>query len=400
MGELKINEAFFEFVQQNSNCNDISKLILSNSCADFDMSLAVTQIECRQKCKNKLPEILREPHFVFPTRVSAEQCSAELVAKFHAELFAQNDKVLDMTAGLMVDDYYISKCVKHITCVEINPIIHEISKHNAQVLCMGNATLVEADSIDFLTNTKDKFDVIFVDPARRDNNYKRFYDFRDCAPDILFNIMLIKSKTRKLVVKGSPMLDIHKSATDFSPYITDIYCVSIKNECKELLFVLDFEKENHEYNLHSLELTNNQQYSLSSNELSNSPLPSQYADLPSAGYLYEPNANLMKIGCFGKICNDFKISKLQQNTHLFHSSEIIENFSGRVFEILEVIPFKELKKMHLCDKYPKANFTPRNVKMSADEFRKKFKIADGGSVYMFGATILSGEQVVIVCSKH
>ena len=356
-----INDEFFEFINSNIECVDASILMLQSKPLGFDKSFAATQIVCRKKCKTKIPELLSFPRFIFPTKVSSEQCTAEVVAKFHASLFYHEDAVLDMTAGLMVDDYYISHHCKSLLAIEINTEIAEIDAYNATFLGLSNVQILTEDSIEFLKRTDSFFDVIFVDPARRGSNYKRFYDFHDCSPDILSNLDLIMTKSKRLIVKGSPMLDITKSCADFLPYLSKVYVISDKNECKELLYILDFINVANDYDIEAINFDSSvQHYTLkkaTKHDIVSFLYPKEQM------YLYEPNSSIMKSGGFDSLCLDFGLNRMHKNTHLFLHNNNLADFPGRKFIITNIYKFKNFKQANITN----ADVAVRNFKLSADE---------------------------------
>ena len=205
-----INDSLFDYIAKNLNC-DTNKLLLRDSKKDcgFSVEFAVTQIESRRKCKTKLSKYLVNQRFLFPTLLSAEQASHQIVADYHAGLIGKNKRVLDMTAGLGIDSLSIASKGNRLTSIEIDSLKSEIFRHNAKTLGLREIEVINQDSLSFLRENPDLlYDIIFADPARRAEHNKRLYSLIDCTPDIVENLDLIRSHANRLMIKASPMIDI------------------------------------------------------------------------------------------------------------------------------------------------------------------------------------------------
>lgn len=371
----------------------------------FDYSFAIDQIECRQKAGAKIPSFISNPDFIFPTTLSSEQCTNEIIAGFHADLCSSNDVVLDMTCGLGIDSMSIAKKCKEITSIDINPIVVTTAKHNASVLNIQNINFVEADSIQFLNVSNRKWDIIFIDPARRDSGNNRTYAFSDCSPDILNNFDSIKKHCNRLLIKASPMLDLTQSLRELQ-YITDIWIISLKNECKELLFMADFQSDTsrNDIKLHTLNFSNSEledfSLELCNNNLSDGII--NYIDdisqVKTGQFMYEPNASIMKAACWAIVSKNFPLlKKLAPNTHIFVSDYYYDNFPGRKLKIEDVIP----PKSKLLKNFEKsqANVVVRNFYISAEQLKKSLKIKDGGDKFIYGVKTTALEKPLLIVSQ-
>ena len=396
----QVDDAMFTYIARNYDADTYKLLLKDEPNLTFDKSFAIQQIECRRKTRNKIPELLTYERFLFGRAISAEQCTHEVVAQFHASLFDANDRVLDMTMGLGVDDYYISKQVKSLRSIELDPIIAETGQYNFKFLS-PNVEIIQADSVEYLKQLgKDElFDAIFIDPARRSEGGNRLYSFADCQPNVLELLPLISQYASRLYIKASPMLDVTQSTRDLNNYLTDVWAVSIKNECKELFFKLDFKKETSHVMLHALNHDGRkwQQFSNDNHNLlqQTSPLP----DLHKATILLEPNSSIMKLGCFRALEEQTGTTQLATNSHLMISSRIVPDFPGRQFRIMEIIPFKDKEIKQLSKRIKKANIATRNFRLSTEELKKRMHMKDGGENYIFATTLATGEQVLILCEK-
>lgn len=396
-----ISDSFFEYIRKNIDCNDTSRLILKREDVDFDKKFAVLQIECRNKTKTKLPEILKFEKYLFPKSISAEQCTPEQVAKFHGELFADCDTVLDMTMGLGVDSFYIAQNAKNVTSLEIDREIAEIGKFNFSHIAL-NVTVINADSIEYISQCSDFFSAIFIDPARRDANNKRMFGFADCMPNVIDLLPHIKRCTNRLIIKASPMLDISKSVLELK-YVTDIWILGIKNSCKELLFSLNFLKsaDNQAVDIHTINFDNITQRADFQHICQENAQHFEFA-VPSEGnILFEPNACIMKSGRTSQLLSLYpSLVKIDVSSHLFivPDAKQAEELPGRCFIIEKVIPFKdkELKQLH---EYKELNVTTRNFKLTAEQLKSRLRVKDGGNKYLFGTTLHNGNMVLLLCTK-
>ncbi|MGN1239050.1 MAG: hypothetical protein ACI4UW_09000, partial [Muribaculaceae bacterium] len=223
------NEAMFRFIREHID-DDVNKLRLKRCPqAEFDVDFAITQIECRKRIRRKLPEIYDDGRFLFPSLLSTEQATCETIARYHAAIVGEVDCVLDMTAGLCIDDYYIANVAKHVVSIELNETIAAVSRYNMSRL-RSNIEVVQGNSIDYITSecVGRRFDAVFVDPARRASNQSRVYGLADCEPDILSLLPALSRITPILYVKASPMLDVTQVLRDV-PWVTDVWIVSLRN---------------------------------------------------------------------------------------------------------------------------------------------------------------------------
>ena len=396
----QVDDAMFHYIANNRDANTYKLLLKDEPQLTFDKSFAILQLECRRKARGKIPDLLQHERFLFPKSISAEQCTHELVARFHASLFNADDHVLDMTMGLGVDDYYIAQRVKSITAVEMDCEIAEVAAYNFASLA-PNIEVVQSDSVEYLKNLENekRFDAIFIDPARRGEMGQRLYGFADCQPDVLSAIPLIRQHCDKLFVKASPMLDVTQSIRELGDSLTDVWAVSIKNECKELFFRLDFTAPVDGIMLHTLNHDGNdwQQFTASYQASTQSTTPP--TDIHKAGILLEPNASIMKLGCYNAVEQMFDTPQVAPNSHLMLSENTIADFPGRQFKILEIISFKDKEIKQLSRRIKQVNVATRNFRLSAEALKKRLRVSDGGSLYLFATTLSTGEQILILTEK-
>ena len=232
------NKEYFDFITEHLD-QDTAKLKLkySSSNLNFPIDSALLQIDLRKKCRKKLATLISNPFFIFPDRISSEQSTDEKVASYHVYLAGDVSKIIDMTAGLGVDAMSMAQAGKEVTAIEINPEKFEALKHNSQVLQLNNIELINTDSINYVSNLKNKYDLLFIDPARRDSNNRRTYSFNDCVPDVVSNQKLFFNTANHILIKASPLLDLSQIRKELSD-VKLLHIVDKDNECKEILVEL------------------------------------------------------------------------------------------------------------------------------------------------------------------
>lgn len=389
-----LTPALIDFIRRNEN-EDTDRLLFSASRhPDIDVPFAVGQILIRRQIRDKLPTWYANRKLIFPSRLSAEQCSSELTATYKQSLIT-GDTLCDLTGGLGVDSYYFSKAVKQLVYVERNQDYCQAAYSNFNELGAGNIDVRCLDA--FEASSMIQADTFYIDPARRGSCNKRLYALTDCEPDILRLKSLLLEKAERVIVKISPMADISETL-QLLPETEAIHILSVKNECKELLFILS-SKQSDSVLIHTTNFTSSgekQDFSFSRDE--EKQLDPVFTDEVST-YLYEPNSSILKAGAFKSVSTRFGINKLHPHSHLYHAEFLIDGFPGRTFKIEKVVDFsgKTLKQLH--DIYPKANIATRNFSLSVAELRKKSGIAEGGDNYLFATTLRTGKAVIICCQK-
>lgn len=399
--EIPVNDDFYNFIEKYKDSDPNTLRLKKFKEYPFDIKFAILQIECRKKASQKIPELNETKRFLYPSLLSAEQCTSEIIAKFHSSLFNDCNSVLDLTAGLCVDSYYISQKAAHVTAIEINPQIADIGILNMKQL-NANVDVINCKSEDYIINNTNKYDAVFADPARRGNNNSRVFAISDCSPNIIPLLHSLKNKAKYLIIKASPMIDITNTLSEIND-ISDIWVLGIKNECKELLFKVNLMPEPyfaHSPKIHTInfDTVRNQKFSFDYNPDKTSMPPTAFPHIEN--YLYEPNCCIMKAGAFREIANEYNdLSKLHNNTHLFVSHYKIEGFPGRMFIIEDIIPYKDKELKKIAYKYPHINVSVRNMPITAEQLKTKLKVKDGGEKYLFGVTLCNGSKALLICKK-
>lgn len=319
------------------------------------------QITSRKKSEKKLPTWFRQEGIYYPEPLSIEQCSSEKTAAFKASLLSGS--VIDLTGGFGVDAYYFSKNAGSVLHCEINPELSAIAEHNAKALGADNMSFLATDGMEYLKATKEKFDTIYIDPARRSNSGKVFM-LKDCTPNVVEHIDLLLDKAEQVIIKTSPLLDLTAGIRELKS-VAEVHIISTKNECKELLFVL---RKN---NLHPVEVistTINDDIKHFRSSLADE-CNVQVAD-EIFEYIYEPDVALLKSGSFSCIGERYGLQKLHGQTQLYTSASLHLEFPGRIFQVEEMITASALKKM----KNIEANVIVRSYPDKAEQLVKKYKI--------------------------
>lgn len=384
------NQATLEFICQHRH-HDIRQLALQGrKYPEVDMTYALEQIAGRQKAQTKLPTWAALDGILYPAHISMEQCSSETTAKYKAKIAGSGKLFVDLTAGFGVDAAFISRNFNHAITVEQQSHLCEISSVNYKLLGYDNIQVVCGDGVEYLHSIKSA-DLIFIDPARRDEHGSRTYGIADCTPNILPLLDELLEKAERVMVKLSPMLDWRKAVEDIRK-VSEVHIVSVNNECKELLLIIS-------KNASPLKLFCANNDSVFECIVDGSTFVSHVCQCESPVFLYEPNASIMKGGCFDAVSTRFNIPQIDKNSHLFISDKEVPDFPGRHFTIDRITSMnKRDLKLALCG-IEKANITVRNFPMSVSELRKRLKLGDGGDTYIFATTVADGSHRLFVCRK-
>ena len=387
-----MNDKTRNFIEQNLDA-DIRQLALKG-CRDkdVDIDVAIRQIAGRQTARRKLPSWAALDGILYPPHLNMEQCSSEQAARYKAGVctrLSSPTSLVDLTGGFGVDFAFMSQAFDEATYVERNSELFAISSANMKILA-PKAKCLNEDGLEVL-HRLDHVSMIFMDPARRDNHGARTYGISDCTPNVLEIKDELLQKADVVMLKLSPMLDWHKAISDLGEqYIKEVHIVSVQNECKELLIVMQQQPAEPPtvYCVNDDSVFSYHPSSISSNHISHHS---------SLIYLYEPNASIMKAGCFAEIEQAFEVSQLAPNSHLFASDQVIADFPGRKFRISAVTSMNKQELKQALKDIRQANIAIRNFPMSVADLRKRLKLSEGGNDYIFATTLTEGKKVLIIC---
>ena len=391
-----MNQATIDFIREHAEA-DVHQLALQGTKnPEVNLTFALEQIAGRQKAKTKLPTWAATDGIIYPPHLSMEQCSSEQTARYKANIAGKGALMVDLTAGYGVDMAFVSPNYRRAIHVEQQASLCAISSENFKLLGLNHIEVVCADCVDYL-HQLDHADLIFLDPARRDDHGARTYGIADCTPNVLELRDELLQKADRVMLKLSPMLDWRKAVEDLGN-VNEVHIVSVDNECKELLLILSKEEKP----LKLFCVNNDQVFEGDQGDWLNErsiaeirvPVP-----MISQAYLFEPNVSIMKAGCFALLEQRFKVAQLDKNSHLFVSDSDISDFPGRRFIIEKTTSMNKRELKAALAGIDKANITVRNFPMSVAELRKRLKLKEGGDLYLFATTIAGHQHQLFLCRK-
>lgn len=390
------------FAREHSGDDPLKLVLQQSKYPDIDLRQVAQQLEGQCQASAKWPALVRCEYYFYPPRINREQSSSEATARYKARLFAAHGggTLADLTGGMGVDTYFMSRQAGHADYYEIDAALCSMAEYNFAALGAENVTchcgdsLCRSDSFPFA-------DFIFIDPARRDGRGRKVSAFEDCTPDFLGHLQLIRSHCRHLMVKASPMIDIHMAVEQLAS-VEEVHVVALNGECKEVLFLLrcNIAEEPHsEPTVHCIDLEGpsgmpSHEYCFTWTEEASS-IPIYAHDVKA--YLYEPNASLMKGGCYHSVCRWFDVEKLARSTHLYTSDRRIEGFPGRTFAVIRQVSLnaKDVRK-HIPE--GRAHVVTRNFPIPAAELQKRLKLREGGQLFIIAA-LLGSQPVGWLCER-
>lgn len=386
---MLLSDEIQEFIHDNLEVNPAELALKKNPFPSIDYPELINQISAKKKSKDKLPTWFATKNIIYPAKISIEQTSSEITAKYKASLI-KGDSIIDLTGGFGVDDYYFAQQFKKVIHCEMNPELSKIVKHNFKVLNQNNISCLHGDSITILNDLNEKFDWIYIDPSRRSNVKGKVFLLNDCLPNVPELLEDYFKYSNNILIKTAPILDITSGINELN-YVKKIHIIALKNEIKELLWEIE-KGYTDKISISSINIDNEKvnqfETTYKKDYLVSYLLPKKY--------LYEPNSSIMKSGNMDAISEFYKIGKLHQHSHLFTSDEII-NFQGRSFQINQILPFQKESMKQFQNQ--KMNCTTRNFPLSVEEIKKKFKIKDGGTIFAFFTTNINNEKIVLICTK-
>lgn len=359
-------------VQNYINANletDLHSLLLKKSpFSDVSMQEMVQQIKGKKVAQRKFPFLLKE-NIVFPPNLNLEQASSQSTAEFKADNL-NGKKFLDLTCGFGIDAYFLSQNFEEITLVEKNPELLDLVKHNWKIL-NKKATFVNENLEHFLAKNSESFDVIYLDPARRDSEKNKKFLLEDLSPNLLEIQDQLLEISSQIIIKLSPLIDISYLISVLKN-VAKIQIIAVRNEVKELIVFLEKARKGDDVEISCINLESDDaefafQFKEEKTAVSAFSEPQQF--------LYIPNNAVLKSGAFNLVSQFFNGKKLHPNTHFYTSDKRIERFPGRILEI-NMIDSKHIRK---GEKY---NIISKNYPLSPDEIKKKYKILDGGNCYL------------------
>lgn len=358
-----------------------------------DMRVAATQIEGRRIAAVKLPAWAATEGLVYPVRLSMEQCSSEVTARYKASLI-HGQRLADLTGGFGIDCSYMSDRFAATTYIERNEELCRIATHNFALLGKS-ITVLHGNSTELLAALPPQ-DWLFVDPARRDGIGNKVVALADCEPDVSHFESQLLHKAPHVMIKCSPMLDISQALRELRS-VSEVHVVSVSNECKELLLILAA-TATHEPTIYTVNFHGATVQSFHYTTADEAAAQCTYTATVGR-YLYEPNSSLMKAGCFRLPAQRWGFKKLHPNTHLYTSDTLVPDFPGRIFQVISTDGFGKNELKRLSSEVKKANLAVRNFPERPEVLRKRLKLSDGGDIYLFATTLHDERRVIVRCLK-
>jgi len=373
--------------------DDVHSLALqAKQYPDIDMEMAIRQITGRKIAKEKIPSWYANDNIIYPKHLSMEQCSSEQTALFKASLCG-GESMADLTGGLGVDCFFLAHGFNNAVYVEQQLELAEIAVHNFKILGQ-DIKVVNEDAVSYLSSMP-PVNLIYVDPARRDSTGRKTVLIEDCTPNILDMESLLEEKSKQVMIKLSPMLDITLAVKSVKS-VSDVYIISANNECKELLFIKKGNTGKTLYHCVNIQNSNTDTYTFYKEDEDTISL--NYTT-KIAKYLYEPNASILKAGAYKSIAKAYSLDKLHPSSHLYTSEILYEDFPGRKFVVDNICSLNKKDMKEYLSDIEQANITTRNFPLSVQEIRKKTGLKDGGDIYIFATTLADDRKVLLICHK-
>ena len=393
---MELTTETIRFIEENARADVRSLALQAKKYPQVDMAMAVVQIAGRQIAEAKVPSWYCTEGLLYPKHLSMEQCSSEATAIYKAGL-VEGDSFADLTGGFGIDCSFLSRKFKQADYVERQAELCELAKHNFPLLGLSIGVHNE-DGVEYLKRMQ-PVDCLFLDPARRDGHGGKTVAIADCEPDVSALEDLLVERARKVMVKLSPMLDL-SLALKHLKYVREVHIVSVNNECKELLLLLQKESSSSDITIyceHIVNASEHQSFSFTQEQerTSDCPLATEVG-----AYLYEPNASILKAGAYRSLTQTYACKKLHASSHLYTSEDFIEDFPGRRFRVEAVSGFGKKELKEFLQGMEKANLTIRNFPSSVADLRKRLKLKEGGDDYLFATTLADESKVIIKCKKH
>lgn len=379
----------YDFILKHEQ-EDIARLLFKNIP---NIKWIVQQIEGRRIAQSKIPSFYQYKNIHYPVRLSLEQCSSEYTAQYKSTLM-KGETYIDLTGGFGIDSLFCAKHFQKAIYIEKNAELVEIFRHNVKVLDIPNINVYLGDSIEFLTKNTEKYSWLYLDPARRDNKGKKIFLLSDCEPNILIHWDIINQKADNILLKTSPMLDI-KTVLQQLP-VTDVHIVAVKNEVKEVLYVMEKDKTTSD-KITCVDIYEDKMNAFTGHLSTEQSINIEY-HLPQK-YLYEPNKAILKSGLFKQLALQYSVFKLAPNSHLYTSESYIQNFMGRAFEIIQILPYQK-KTFQTQNTLKYFNIIARNFPDTAEQIAKKLSLTMGGETdYLIATKNLHYQNILIVAKR-
>ena len=392
-------DVLLDFAHAHRDDDPVRLLLQQTRYPGIDLSLVAQQLEGQRQASVKWPTLADCPRYFYPPRLNREQSSSEAAAQYKASLARQWEvgTVADLTGGMGIDSLFLARVTDSLDYCERDGMLCDIARHNFAALGQGNIQCHACDSMAWLEQQPMRYDLIYIDPARRDSQGRKVAAFEDCTPDLPGHLALLRSRCRRLLVKASPMIDLHAAVGQLGS-VAEVHIVAVRGECKEVLFVLDSQTMDVPGSgdpvIHCVNLPDDEAVTFTwAEEAAAQP---RFAAAMGT-YLYEPHAALMKGGCYQLLSKQYDVAQLSRNTHLYTSDQWIAGFPGRRFRVLqELTPTPKAAAAAIPGR--KAHVVTRNYPLAAADLQRRLRLTEGGSLFVIAATLGSTPKVWL-CEK-
>ena len=363
-----LNKEIQKYINANLTIDLHSLLLKKSPFPEVSMQEIVQQIKGKKVAQKKFPYLLKEG-IVFPPNLNLEQASSQATAEFKAQNL-NGKSFIDLTSGFGIDAYFLSQNFEEITLVEQNSDLLEIVKHNWTILDR-EADFINENLENFLKQNGQTYNLVYLDPARRDEHKNKKFLLEDLSPNLLeIQDQLLKISDR-IIIKLSPLIDISYLISTLKN-VAEIQIIAVRNEVKELLVFVYSNNDKPQTTITCINLESEEEF-FSFNYEEEKSAESEFSE--PLKYLYIPNNAVLKSGGFNSISVKFNLKKIHPNSHFYTSDKLVEDFPGRVLQV-EIIDSKQIKKGE------KFNIISKNYPLTPDEIKKKYKIKDGGNDYL------------------
>ena len=393
-----------QFIRNNLTA-DVRTLALGSHPDGVDMQYALTQISGWQAARLKVPLWAATEGIVYPKHLSLEQCTSQYIAQYKASfiegLLGSGFKMADITGGMGVDCFFISRSASQVYYNEMSAELCDCARANFKALGRPEIEINCGTAEEFVTSlAPDSLDLIYLDPARRGDAGRKLVSISDCQPDTVALQDDLLRISANVMVKLSPMLDITRALTELK-HVSHVFIVGLEGECKEITLLLQrgFDAEP---TITAVDIDQNgvPEPAVSSAKSADAALPLPIADtacLQPGTYISEPSAPYMKSALFRTIAASTGTALLHPDTHLFWSKQKPESFPGRTFQLVDIIPFDKRSLSALVK--TQANLSVRNFPESAPALQRRLKLRDGGPRYLIATTLADSRRILLDLTK-
>lgn len=373
-----LNKEIQEYIHANLHSDLHSLLLKKSPFLEVSMQEIVQQIKGKKVAEKKFPFLSRN-NVLFPPQLNLEQASSEDTAAYKAQFF-KGKSFVDLTCGFGIDAYFLSQNFEKTTLVERDAKLLDVVKYNWGIL-EKTAIFIHQNLEDFIQNNNECYDLVYLDPARRDENKRKVFLLEDLSPNILEIQDQLMHLGKEVLIKLSPLIDLQHLFQSLHN-LHKVWIIAVKNEVKEVLVHLKKSNEQPEVRCINLQEKTQEFYF---NWIDINVSKPEFC-VPKK-YLFIPNNSILKSGAFDLLANKLGLFKLHSNTHLYTNDEILENFPGRVFEIEEI----DSKSIQKDERY---NLIAKNYPLKPEEIKNKYKLRDGGEDFLIFTQSIKGKHIL------